>query len=65
MFLVFNKEKINTYLILLSTVTFLFVMGFFISSGNTVHTAANEEKIGGNVFENENIETNIIKNNNI
>ena len=65
MFIVFNKSKISAYLISVGTVAFLFVMGFFISSGNTVQTAANEEKIGGNVFENENIETNIIKNNNI
>ena len=43
MFMVFRKEKIVSYLISLSTVAFLFIMSFAMTSGNneTVTTSAN------------------------
>ena len=45
MFVVFNKEKINSYLISMGTVIFLFVMGFCITSKESVPTMANEQEI--------------------
>ena len=38
MFIVFNKDKINSYLISLGTVVILFVMAFMITGEQTVHT---------------------------
>lgn len=40
MFIVFNKTKINTYLISLGTVVILFVMAFMLTGQETVQTAA-------------------------
>ena len=40
MFIVFNKEKISSYLILLSTVVILFGIAFNLTSSETVETAA-------------------------
>ena len=40
MFIVFNKEKINSYLISFGTVIILFVMAFMITENNAVETAA-------------------------
>ena len=40
MFIVFNKEKISSYLILLSTVVILFGIAFSVNAKNTVETAA-------------------------
>ena len=40
MFIVFNKEKINSYLISFGTVIILFVMAFMITGNNAVETAA-------------------------
>ena len=39
MFIVFNKDKINSYLISLGTVVILFVMSFMITGEQTVQTA--------------------------
>lgn len=39
MFIVFNKDKINSYLISLGTVVILFVMAFMITGEQTVQTA--------------------------
>ena len=36
MFIVFNKEKINSYLISFGTVIILFVMAFMITENNAV-----------------------------
>ena len=41
MFLVFNKEKISAYIILLSTVVILFGLAFSITSNDTVATSSN------------------------
>lgn len=40
MFIVFNKEKISSYLILLSTVVILFGIAFNVTATDTVETAA-------------------------
>ena len=40
MFIVFNKEKISSYLILLSTVVILFGIAFSVTAKDTVETAA-------------------------
>lgn len=40
MFIVFNRQKINSYLISLGTVIILFVMAFMITGEQTVQTAA-------------------------
>lgn len=40
MFIVFNKEKINSYIILLSTVVILFGIAFSVTTRDTVETAA-------------------------
>lgn len=40
MFIVFNKEKINSYLISLGTVIILFVMAFMMTSETTLETSA-------------------------
>ena len=61
MFMVFRKEKIVSYLISLSTVAFLFIMSFAMTSGNneTVTTSANV--INDNEVENS---TNIVNESN-
>lgn len=40
MFIVFNKEKINSYIILLSTVVILFGIAFSVTTKDVVETAA-------------------------
>lgn len=40
MFIVFNREKINSYMILLSTVLILFGIAFSMTTRNTIETAA-------------------------
>ena len=40
MFIVFNKEKINSYIILLSTVVILFGIAFSVTTKDAVETAA-------------------------
>lgn len=40
MFIVFNKEKINSYLISFCTVVILFIMAFLITSETTIETTA-------------------------
>lgn len=45
MFIVFNKEKINSYLISFGTVIILFVMAFMITENNAVETAASTKEI--------------------
>lgn len=65
MFVVFNKEKINAYLISVGTVTLLFVMGFFIASKDTIPTMANEQEIISNIELKTKEKINIIKNNEI
>jgi hypothetical protein len=44
MFLVFNKEKISSYLILLSTVLILFGMAFEETSSNEIEASARSEQ---------------------
>lgn len=41
MFLVFNKEKIKSYFILLSTVVILFGIAFSMSNKETIQTSVN------------------------
>lgn len=65
MFVVFNKEKINAYLISVGTVTLLLVMGFFIASKDTIPTMANEQEIISNIELKTKEKINIIKNNEI
>lgn len=45
MFIVFNKEKINSYLISLSTVLILFSMAFMLTNNKTVETAAEAKEL--------------------
>lgn len=46
MFIVFNREKINSYLISLSTVLILFSMAFVITGSNkTIETAASTKQL--------------------
>lgn len=61
MFLVFNKQKISSYIILLSTVLFLFGIAFGVNSKQTVETGVTK----GTSINSEcnNIETNGIQNN--
>ncbi len=40
MFIVFNKEKINSYIILLSTVVILFSLAFTMTAKQTIQTSA-------------------------
>ena len=40
MFIVFNKEKISSYIILLSTVVILFGIAFSVTAKDTIETAA-------------------------
>ena len=40
MFIVFNREKITSYIILLSTVVILFGIAFNVTTSNTVETTA-------------------------
>lgn len=40
MFIVFNKEKIKSYLVSVGTVAFLFVMAFIIKDKQTYETSA-------------------------
>lgn len=39
MFIIFNKAKINSYLISLGTVIILFVMAFMITNNETIETS--------------------------
>ncbi len=55
MFMVFNKEKINSYIISIATVAFLFVVGFIITKDNTITTSANINEVT-NIIQNEIIE---------
>ncbi len=54
MFIVFNREKINSYLISIGTVVLLFVMGFFITDNNSKEVSAivNEEQNINNTIQN-------------
>ena len=45
MFIVFNKEKINSYLISFGTVIILFVMAFIITENNSVETTASTREL--------------------
>ena len=45
MFIVFNREKINSYLISLGTVVILFVMAFMLTSNQTVQTSASTKQL--------------------
>ena len=45
MFIVFNREKINSYLISVGTVIILFVMAFIITQGETVQTSASTKEL--------------------
>ncbi|MBO5413881.1 MAG: polysaccharide deacetylase family protein [Clostridia bacterium] len=46
MFIVFNREKINTYLISLATVIILFSMAFmFVDDNQTIETAASTRQL--------------------
>lgn len=45
MFIVFNKAKINSYMISLGTVAILFVMAFMITRQETVQTAASTKEL--------------------
>ena len=45
MFIVFNKAKINSYLISLSTVIILFLMAFMITKEETIQTAASTKEL--------------------
>ncbi len=45
MFIVFNKSKINSYLVSLSTVIILFVMAFVITDNNTIETSTTTKEL--------------------
>ena len=45
MFIVFNKEKINSYLISLSTVLILFSMAFMLTNNKPWETAASTKEL--------------------
>ena len=45
MFIIFNKEKINSYLISLGTVVVLFVMAFMMTLNGTIETSASTKEI--------------------
>lgn len=47
MFIVFNKQKIYSYLVALSTVVVLFVIAFIATSGpnQTLQTSTNTEQV--------------------
>lgn len=45
MFIVFNKAKINSYLISLGTVIVLFVMAFIITNNDTIETSASTKEL--------------------
>lgn len=45
MFIVFNKEKINAYIILLSTVVILFGIAFSMTSKSAIETAASTKEL--------------------
>ena len=45
MFIVFNKEKINSYLISLGTVIILFLMAFMITGNESIETAASTKEL--------------------
>ena len=60
MFLIFNKEKINSYLISVGTVVFLLVIGLFLGSNKTVETSTNQIYLNdNNVILERNIKNNI------
>jgi len=45
MFIVFNREKITSYIILLSTVIILFGIAFNVTTNTTVETAASTKQL--------------------
>lgn len=45
MFIVFNKQKINSYLISLGTVVILFVMAFMMTSNGAIETSASTKQL--------------------
>lgn len=45
MFIIFNKEKINSYLISLGTVVVLFVMAFMMTLNGTIETSASTKEL--------------------
>lgn len=67
MFIVFNKQKIYSYLIALGTVVILFVIAFSVTAGtqNTVQTSGNtQSNLQSNIQTNSQNVTNIIVQNN-
>lgn len=55
MFLVFNKSKINSYLISVGTVVILFVMAFILKDNNLQETSARvNEQTNNNIIRNTN-----------
>ena len=53
MFLVFNREKIKSYLISVGTVAFLFVMAFIIKDNESLETSAKINQVQENIIQNE------------
>lgn len=54
MFLVFNKDKVCSYFIALSTVIFLFVMGAMMNN-QTIQTVQPQDNMTYNLIKQENI----------
>ena len=55
MFLVFNKSKINSYLVSVGTVVVLFVMAFVLKDNNLQETSARvNEQTNNNIIRNTN-----------
>lgn len=55
MFLVFNKSKINSYLVSVGTVVVLFVMAFVLKDNNLQETSARvNEQTDNNIIRNSN-----------
>ena len=54
MFIVFNKEKINSYVVLLSTVVILFAIAFSITTKDTIETAASTKELPPDLTRNTN-----------
>lgn len=59
MFIVFNKSKINSYLISFSTVATLFVMAFMITNGRTPEIEETSARVNENVNYSEKIDENL------
>ena len=60
MFIVFNKQKIYSYLVALSTVVVLFVIAFVITNepSDALQTSINAEQ-SNNIIQNNKVETNL------